>query len=161
MRTILNNTRLALCAAAVILVSSAPAFAQTASQYFPITPCRIFDSRFDGPMTPLTGGVDPGAQVTVKTTCGIPSDASALAYNVTVVLPSGPGFLTLYPSDASLPTVSSINFQAGDVRGNGGVIPLAAATPDLNMYLATNPQGGTSHVVLDATGYFKEPTPAP
>lgn len=158
MRSTLKNPRVALCAMAAVLLSSVSAFAQTPSQYFPITPCRLFDSR-QPPGTPLVGQAVPGRQITVKTNCGIPADASALAYNVTVVSPSGAGFLTLYPSDESLPVVSSINFQAGDVRGNGGVVPLGATDPDLTIYLATAPAGGSSHVVLDATGYFKEPAP--
>lgn len=158
MRSTLNNPRVALGAMAAVLLSSVAAFAQTPSQYFPITPCRVFDSR-DGAGTPLTGQATPGRQITVKTNCGIPADASALAYNVTVVVPTGNGFLTLYPSDESLPTVSSINFQSGDIRGNGGVVPLGAGDPDLNIYLATDPVAGSSHVVLDATGYFKDTPP--
>lgn len=159
MRSILNKTRVVLGAAALVLVSSLPSFAQTASQYFPIPPCRLYDSRFDGPQTPLVGQDTPGRQLSIKGTCGIPNDASALSYNVTIVRPSANGFMTLYPSDASLPAVSSINFQTDDVRGNGGVVPLASAAQDLNVYLATNPAAGTGDFILDATGYFKEIAP--
>ena len=158
MRSISYNPRIALGAIAALLVAASPALAQTATQYYPITPCRLFDSR-DGAGTPLTGQATPGRQITVKTTCGIPSDATAVSYNVTIVTPASPGFLTLYPVGTSLPEVSSINFNAGDVRGNGGVVPLAAGDPDLNLYLATAPTGQTSHVVLDASGYFKVSAP--
>lgn len=156
MRSILKKTRFVLGAGALVLVSSLPSFAQNASQYFPIAPCRLYDSRFDGPQTPLVGQDTPGRQLSIKGTCGIPNDASALSYNVTIVRPTGNGFLTMYPSNAALPEVSSINFKANDVRGNGGVVPLAPGAPDLNVYLATNPAAGSGHVILDATGYFKE-----
>ncbi len=146
-----------LGAAVSVLAFCGPALAQ--SQYFPITPCRLYDSRSDGPATPVTAQVEPGRQLTVRTNCGIPGDATAVSYNVTVVTPGGNGFLTLYPAGTSLPTVSAINFQTGDVRGNGGVVPLGAGDPDLNVYVATDPPGLTSHFVLDATGYFREPAP--
>ncbi len=147
----------ALAAFAALGAFGTVAIAQTASQYYPVNPCRIYDSRTDGPATPLTGQELPGRQITVKTNCNIPSDATALSYNITVVRPASRGFLTLYPEGSSLPEVSALNFQANDVKGNGGVVPLGTSAPDLNVYIATTPAGETSHIVLDATGYFKGP----
>ncbi len=156
MRAIVRIQRHLAAALIGLVMAATPTLAQTATQYFPITPCRVFSS-FDGDGVPLIGGERPGRQITVKEACGIPSDATAVSYNVTVVDPSAAGFLTLYPSDRALPIVSSINFEAGDVRGNGGVVPLsAAAADDLNVYLATAPPGHVSHVIIDASGYFKE-----
>lgn len=157
MRALNFNTRSAFGALAAVLVMASPALAQT--QYHPISPCRLFDSRKDGPRTPLTGQEDPGREITVKNSCGIPNDATAISYNVTVVNSSAKGFLTMYPAGSSRPAVSAINFAAGVVQGNGGVVPLASGSPDLTIYLATNPAAGLSHVVLDASGYFKEPAP--
>ncbi len=121
-----------------------------------IVPCREFSS-FDAPGTPLTANSLPGRQITVGGgICGIPADATAISFNVTIVNPGAPGFLTLYPVGATLPVVSSLNFETGDVTGNAGIVALNADSPtdDLNIYLATSPAGETSHVILDVTGYF-------
>lgn len=158
------NTKQRIRSAAIAILiglTLAPslAAAQAATRYFPITPCRVFNS-LDGAGVPLVGGDLPGRSVTIKGSCGIPTDATALSYNVTIVRPSARGFLTLYPTDAPLPVVSSINFQAGDVRGNGGVVPLSPGeSGDLTIYLATAPQGAAGHVIIDASGYFKAVAP--
>ncbi len=162
MRSLTRNPRSVLSAIAVLLITATPVFAQNPSQYFPITPCRIFSS-FDPPGTPLVHdhtGATPDRTITVKGECGIPIDATALSYNVTIVLPDAPGFITLCPSNAVRPVVSSLNFSAGDVRGNGGVVPLGPAlSDDLAIHLATAPVDQTSGVILDGTGYFKEQAP--
>lgn len=121
----------------------------------PINPCRTIDTR----ATEAPALVGQATRTfTMRGLCGIPASATALTYNATIVLPSGAGFLTLHPADAGLPTASSLNFGAGDVRGNAGVVALGASSPDLAIYLATNPPGGSAHLVLDITGYHGPPT---
>jgi len=47
--------------------------------------------------------------------------------NLTVVGPSAPGFLTLYPGNVgSVPLVNNINFTPGVTRANNAVVSLAA-----------------------------------
>lgn len=116
-----------------------------------ITPCRVFDSRTveDGPaLVGLTA-----RSVTVRGRCGIPPGATGITYNATIVTPEAPGYLTLYPSDVDLPRASSLNFAAGGVAGNGGVVKLAASEPSLSAYLATAPAGLAADLVIDVTGY--------
>jgi hypothetical protein len=65
-------------------------------------------------------------QFPVQGLCGVPVGAKAVTVNVTAVVPSGPGFLTLYPSGIATPVVSSLNFAAGELAlGNGAIVPLA------------------------------------
>jgi hypothetical protein len=85
--------------------------------------------------------------------CGIPADAGAIAVNVTVVRPSGQGFLLLFPADAALPVASTINFRAGAVRGNNAVVTLGTdgqLAVRCAMFTA-----GTTDVVIDVFGYFR------
>lgn len=118
-----------------------------------ITPCRLLDTREPGEGPALVGQTT--RDVMVRGVCGIPDRATGITYNATIVNADAPGFLTLHPSDAALPEASSLNFAAGEVRGNSGVVKLGATAPSLSAFLATNPGSQTAHLVLDVTGYHE------
>lgn len=120
------------------------------SQFYPLTPCRVVDTRATGTTPPTMTG-NSTRSFTVKGLCGVPSDAKAIAYNLTAVLPSAGGHMRIFPSDVSMPTASAVNFSAGTVTANGGVVKLATTTPDLSIFLNT----GTADALVDVTGYFK------
>lgn len=126
-------------------------------KFFAIDPCRIYDSRSvqPGPQSlPLQHATNRDVQVTG--TCNIPADAVAIAYNVTAVLPTGNGYLQMFPTGTNIPSTSSINFVAGIVRGNNGQIPLAPGGSGQLTMRPTLENAGSMHVVLDAFGYFKK-----
>ena len=88
--------------------------------------------------------------------CGVPVGAKAVSINVTAVGPNGPGFLTLYPAGSTQPVVSNLNFNAGEpALGNGAIVPLGAAVPDLSVFPFVAVAGGAVHMVIDVTGYFQ------
>lgn len=123
-----------------------------AAELIPMRPCRLFDTR-DGAGTPLSGG--SVTYYDVREECGVPPNATGVTYNVTVVGATGAGYVTMFPRDSILPAASSLNFAAGEVRGNAGLVQLSRTlgTEDLAIFVATNPPGGTAHVILDLTGY--------
>jgi len=55
-----------------------------------------------------------------------PNGVAAVALNVTVTNPIGPGFVTVYPCGLR-PTVSSVNFVAGQTVANAVIAPLSAS----------------------------------
>ncbi|MEP7009966.1 MAG: PKD domain-containing protein [Acidobacteriota bacterium] len=122
--------------------------------YFSVMPCRLLDTRdpngpFGGPAlagTSTRSYLAPGR-------CGIPSGASAIATNLTVVSPTAPGDLRIFPSGQDLPTVSSINFSAGQVRTNNAVIALSPAG-QFDVFCGIG-AGGATHLVMDVLGYFQ------
>jgi hypothetical protein len=120
--------------------------------FFTVPPCRLLDTRA-GAQGPLASAapVAWGAYAA----CGIPSTAKALSVNVTIVAPTGAGFLTLFPGDGPLPPTSTINFRAGQVRANNAVVPLAAGGDGSLAAFASIAGNGTVHVVLDVNGYFE------
>jgi hypothetical protein len=123
--------------------------------FFTVTPCRVVDTR--NPDGPLGGPAIPtsGSRTFTITggTCGVPSTAKAVSVNVTVTGTAGSGFLTLYPSNQSMPATSTINFQAGQTRGNNAVLQLATdASGGLSV---ANGSGGAVHVLIDVNGYFE------
>ncbi|MGH9799048.1 MAG: hypothetical protein ACRD82_01655, partial [Blastocatellia bacterium] len=71
--------------------------------------------------------------------------------NITTVQ-SGGGFLTLYPSDATQPTVANSNFAANEVLNNVFTVGLGASDGAFKIFVTTN-----THVVVDITGYYAPP----
>jgi hypothetical protein len=84
--------------------------------------------------------------------CGIPETARSVAYNVAVVNPAGPGFLTVYPGSTKRPLFSTVNYSAGQIRANNGIIALGESG-GLSVFCG---QGfGQADIVIDVVGYFQ------
>jgi len=121
--------------------------------FFTVPPCRLLDTRLpaDGPA--IFSGQTKIAQA--HGVCGIPDTAKALAVNVTIVQPTGAGYLTLHPGDV-LPTVTStINFSAGQTLANNAAQRLAVNTTGTVALTPLVGGNGTVHVVIDVAGYFE------
>lgn len=151
-----RNGRALFIAASIVAAGfvTRTAQAQTAGlQFFAVTPCRAADTRAG------FGGILPASTVrnfTIKSVCGVPTSAKAVAVNVTVVGPNADGFFFVWPTGGTIPGVSTINFNAGEPAiANGAIVPLATTTPDLSGAYGTATGSGTAHVVLDVTGYFQ------
>lgn len=118
-----------------------------------VPPCRLADTR---PGYGFTGAWGPPALVAstardfpIAGQCGIPSTAQAVSFNFTIVGPAAAGFLTVYPSGASFPNVSTLNFVANDVVANAAVVPLGAGGA---ITAATGLSG--ADLVIDVNGYY-------
>lgn len=133
--------------------------AQAAGPYsfYPVTPCRIVDTR--NGLGGYTGLMPNGAvrTFTIKSAspCFIPTTAKALAFNVTVADPANSGWVALWPAGAAWPGVSTINFIAGENLANGAIVPVATGSPDLNVLAAFEPGPSGVNVIIDVTGYFQ------
>jgi len=122
--------------------------AAAAASFFLVSPCRVLDTRGGGAILPLTSRNKP-----IFGFCGIPSDATALAVNVTVVSPSDTAFATFYPGPAFVarPNVSTINFIPGRTLANNARVALGV-DGSINIFNA----GATPlDVLIDIAGYFK------
>jgi outer membrane protein assembly factor BamB len=123
--------------------------------YFTVPPCRAIDTRnptgtFGGPALQGNGAK---RRFPLAGQCGIPADALAVAVNVTVVSPSGPGDLRLGPNGFAAPT-STINFSAGQVRSNNAILSLTG-DPVGSFAVQTDIASGGVQLVVDVAGYFK------
>jgi hypothetical protein len=85
--------------------------------------------------------------------CGIPGTARALSVNVAVTQPTS-GNLRLFASDQALPTVSTINYSAGQTRTNNAIVGLAFPGGTLAAFVG-QPVGTTVHLIVDVNGYFE------
>ncbi|MDQ5856777.1 MAG: hypothetical protein M3542_00675 [Acidobacteriota bacterium] len=84
--------------------------------------------------------------------CSVPPTAKAVTVNLTVVLPTAEGHLTVYPTGGSLPLASTINFRTGIVRANNAIIQLGVSG---EIAVFCSMPSGFADFVLDVTGYFE------
>lgn len=121
--------------------------------YYTVTPCRVVDTRDpEGPRGgPILASGVPRL-FTVEGECEIPSTASSVSVNITVVSPTAAGHLTLYPGGQTPPQTSTINFGAGQARANNAILPLSA-----DGVISARPVvlgNGKVHLIIDINGYF-------
>ncbi len=126
------------------------------SRFYTVTPCRVVDTRnAAGPVggPALSTGVTRDFQLVGF--CGVPSDARAVAANVTAVLPQGVGYVSVFLPGVPSST-STLNLIPGKTRANSIVISLAmgrsAAQPGVSVVSAVP---GQLHFILDVVGYYK------
>ena len=123
--------------------------------YSTVTPVRVLDTRpaFE---IGLSGPFSPGIprKLQVAGTPGIPADATAITGNLTVVGQTKAGYLSITKTSVANPTTSTLNFPLGDTRANGVSVPLNGTGALWIVYKA--PVGGTTHVILDVTGYYRD-----
>ena len=117
----------------------------TALAFFPLTPCRVVDTR-TGNGGQLAGGVE--RDFPIPGTCGIPSNAQAYSFNFTAVPPAALGFLSVWPAGQHQPVVSTLNDLTGTVVANAAIVP--AGSQNQTAVLASN----ATDVVIDVNGYF-------
>jgi hypothetical protein len=149
-----------LVAAVLALLTVSAAQAAGPFQFFSVTPCRIVDTRNAPGVTggpALTSAIPRNFPIDVApAACGVPNTAKAATLNVTIVSPTQDGFLTIWPYNTALPTVSTINASAGEpALANGAIVPLTT-DPGFNVSVVYGTAAaGTAHVILDVTGYFQ------
>jgi hypothetical protein len=118
--------------------------------FYPLPPCRIFDSRnatgqLGGPA--LVNGSTRTIPV-LQSPCNVPLVAQAYSLNATVVPNGALGYLTLWPAGQNRPTVSTLNALEGSIVANAAIIP-AGQDGAISAYVA-----GNTDLVLDINGYF-------
>ena len=128
----------------------------TPKRYTALTPARILDTRDGtGVCTPAclgSLGEESTRSVQVTGEDGVPSSGvSAVVINVTVSGPTQSSFLTVYPSDASQPNVSNLNFTPGQTVPNLVKVKLGADGM-VNVY---NHRGATE-VIFDVQGWYSD-----
>jgi hypothetical protein len=123
----------------------------TGSTFVSLTPARVLDTRYG---TGLTGKLVANTPVTFQVTGqgGVPSVASAVTGNITVVNSTFSWAVFVGPNSVVSPTTSSVNFSSGTTVGNGITVALSAAGTLSATYLST--AGNTTDLIFDVTGYF-------
>jgi hypothetical protein len=130
-------------------VTPAPA-PQPNSLFTPLTPSRILDTRLGIGAPRARVGARRTVKLQVDNTAGVPAGGvTAVAMNLTAVTPTNAGFVTVYPDSRPLPTVSNLNFSAGQTIPNLVVVPVIDGRIDFY-----NGSGGTVQLIADLDGYY-------
>ena len=156
--------------------NSTPALGASGLQFYPVTPCRLVDTRgaaagfngiapFSGPSiasgATLTIPVQSAAEAAANTEpapCGtIPSVAQAYSFNLTVVPHAGGGvnYVSLWAAGATQPYVSTLNDPAGVIVANAAIVPAGSPSGGVNVY---NAGPSTTDIIIDMNGYFAPPS---
>lgn len=125
--------------------------------YRPIVPQRFLDTRtvaqggqtFDGQFQG-TGPIGADGTLDLQISGRILSlGVGAVALNVTVATSTAGGYLTVYPTGATRPTASNLNFLPGETVPNM-VIAKVGAGGRITLYNLT----GATQVIVDVVGWF-------
>jgi hypothetical protein len=116
-------------------------------------PCRVFDTRnangpYGGPR--LVANVTRNFDIDSGPCTGIPAGVDAYSMNFGAILADGIGFVTIWPTGVSQPTVSSINTIPGYVLANAAIVPAGT-----NGSISVFPNTGM-HLYGDINGYFTD-----
>jgi len=116
------------------------------------TPTRVLDTRAGTGATRAT--IATNATLTFSATAGLTGSASAVALNVTVVNPTGLGYVTVWAAGTPRAPGSTVNFTAGRITANSTIVR-PAADGTVSVY---NGSTGSIDLVVDRTGYWSEGT---
>lgn len=168
----------ALVAVATVAVTGSDGPTQAAldalgsgGEYHAVTPTRILDTRDpaldvapSGRKAFTTLATDATFEVPVVGRGGLPAfvdgngdgfddNVLAVAVNVTVVLPTAPGFLRAWGTGAPEGTSSLVNFTRSQVVPNSAVLrPGAGGTLTVRLFTPTGP--ADADVLIDVSGWF-------
>jgi len=113
-----------------------------------VTPTRVLDTRIGlgGPKA-----IASGADLALKVTGGVvPTDALAVLINLTVASPTTAGYLAAYPAGLAAPTVSNVNFAAGQTTANLSLVKVGTG----GMINIRSGAYADTDVVADIMGYI-------
>jgi hypothetical protein len=116
--------------------------------FYPVTPCRIADTR---QTSPLSGGT-PRDFSPLYSSCRIPASAQAYSLNFTAIPIAPIGYLSTWASGQPQPVVSTLNTGSLEVTANAAIVP-AGTNGDITVY-SSDP----ADLVIDINGYFAPAT---
>lgn len=124
-----------------------------AGRFVPIRPTRAFDSRPSGTrlvdaQTVVVDAAAPGI--------GVPTDATAVMWNLTAVNPTRRGYASGWATDEAQPATSVLNWSyAGEVRAAAAVTGVSSGRTSLRVDdEGALPTGELTHLLADVFGYF-------
>jgi hypothetical protein len=130
-----------------------PATDSAALSFYPLTPCRLADTRdaagaLGGPS--LVGGQSRIFPL-LSSICDIPAAALAYSLNFTAIPQTTLGYLSVWPNGHSQPVVSTLNAPTGAVTANAAIVP-AGTGGAIELFVTDN-----TDMIIDVNGYFAAP----
>jgi hypothetical protein len=136
---------------------AAPQVSSAPSAYTAVNPTRVMDTRTGSGIVGAGNTLGPAASfslvVAPNATAGVPANATAVVMNVTATDTTAPSYLTVYPTLASLPFASNLNWVAGYTVPN-----LVTVQPGSGGAVTFYNKFGSVDVIADIAGYFAPPS---
>lgn len=149
----IRNVTAALAVGAAMAVTGAVAASAAptppGSNYTPTAAVRMLDTRtaVGGHHAALAGRQTIALHVAGVD--GVPADATAVTFNVTVTQPATPGYLMVYPDGSTPPATSNLNWAAGQTVANTVTVAMTDGVVDFY-----NASPGSVQVVADLQGWY-------
>ena len=142
--------------AAIDLLADVSGYFMDTTYLVPLSaPARVLDSRVPSSPTvdgqhQATGRIAAGStyELLVAGRAGVPGGARSVVLNVTAVLPSAGGFITVYPCGAAVPNASNLNFSVGEVIPNA--VLAGVGTGGKVCFFSSS----ETDLLVDVSGYF-------
>ncbi|UHQ22063.1 hypothetical protein LVB77_15485 [Lysobacter sp. 5GHs7-4] len=133
--------------------------------FVPVSPCRLFDTRLAGgaiaantvrsfDVTAVSDYSFQGGSASNCNGAGAAGSFAAAVINLTVVTPSGAGYITAFPFGGTQPLSSNVNYTAGAIVANLATVALDQGASANEMSVYTFAQ---THLIGDIVGYFINP----
>jgi hypothetical protein len=136
------------------VASSCTPGADTALDFFTLSPCRLIDTRNpNGPNAGPALAANAERTFVLGGSCGVPNTAKAVSINVTVTQETAAGTLEIHRADGALTNTNAISFGPNQTRANNAVVALAL--DNSGAVTVQNNSVGTVHFVVDVNGYFE------
>jgi len=124
--------------------------------FYPLPPCRAVDTRdaarANGLGAPSMGQRENRAFALQSSGCSLPPSAQAYAVTFTAVPKAGKlGFLTVWPTGTTLPTVSTLNATTGAVTANAAIVPVGSSG-QISAFTTD-----AADLLIDVSGYYAPP----
>lgn len=112
------------------------------SRFTPRSPLRVLDTR-------SSGAVPQRGTITLDLSGRVPEATTAVVLNLTGVSPTLASYVTVWPAEASRPTVSNLNLAAREIRSNAVTVALGPSR-QLKLYN----HNGSINLVADLAGHY-------
>ena len=132
-------------------------------QFYPVSPCRVVDTRKGSTQPQGLGSPSFAAMETrklpvlSKSPClqGLPRKPQAYSFNFAVVpTPAGQplNYLTAWPSNELLPLVATLTNPTATIVANAAIVPADPVNGDISVFTYNS-----TDVIIDVNGYFAVP----
>jgi hypothetical protein len=124
------------------------------SQFEPVDPTRVFDSRWSGAGGPLRAGevIDIPFDVAAEVNPGV----TAAVVNLTAIAPSSGGYLSAFPAELSGANVSQLSFARGANTAALAIVPVSHDDSGLPVFSIRNGAAGATGLAVDVVGYLDD-----
>ncbi|MGD9995915.1 MAG: DUF4394 domain-containing protein [Ilumatobacteraceae bacterium] len=134
-------------AVGVIDLAALPPIPEGSSQFTPVSPTRLLDTRELGDKPKRASTLE----LQVAGVAGVPTNATAVVLNLTATEANDDGFITIFPSGTPRPLASSTNVSED---GTKATLTSAKLGVDgkVNIFVQSR-----AHLIIDVFGYYSPP----